>query len=1047
MPRDPKTRLCSTPTDWIGHCLQLLCFVSTLLPWHSVRAATIDATWTGGSGTWSTASQWSGGTSPNNGTDTYNVFIDGDKPESSLVQLDITATISSLSIDAGDTLRQDNGRTLLVAGGGVANNGAWQLASTGAATVIYLNGGLTVSGAGAIAMGDNTANAIGTTDGTIITQGADHTIRGSGGVLNGSGGMFNLGSIIADQPTRLRVTPSAGGFTNHALLQARDGATLELVGGPFLNANGVIEALDNSRVSLASATITGGAIGSSGSGVIAPQVAALANIRTHGSVVQDNATVATVSQSLVNDAQWALHSTGATTVLYLNGTLALSGTGAIVMGNQPNNAIGADGTVITQAAGHTIRGGGGLLNGTGGMVNQGTVIADQPTRLRITPSSVGFTNHGLLQARDGATLELAGGPYNNAQATVEALDASRIHLHGTVLVGGELRSSPTGVIAPDGAVLTNITARGTVVQEDGTVSVVNQALVNDAQWALDSTGSNTVLYLNGTLTLSGTGAIVMGNQPSNAIGADGTVFTQTATHTIRGGGGLLNGTGGMLNEGSVIADQPTRLRVTPSGVGLTNHGLLQARDGATLELVGGPFNNDGGIMEALAASQVLLTNTNLIGGELRSTGTGVIAPVNALLTNVTTSATIVQKDATVTAAQALVNEGVWTLTSTGANTVLYLNGSLSLSGAGEIVMGNQPSNAIGTNDGTLITQTAGHTIRGGGGLLNGTGGVLNQGAIIADQPTALVITPNQLGFTNQGELRCAGAGGLIISGQFTTSGQTTVAAGCHLTRNGIYLQTGGTTTLTGGTLQATVLTQVQGGTLSGSGTIDGDLQNSSLVAPGSPLGKLVVSDAYTQTAQGTLAVEIGGAAAGVTYDQLDVGGTATLGGTLAITLTNEFRPPLGARFDVLRCASRAGAFANVTGLQQSNGAIFSLVDTPTGVVLEVTQEAYTPTQTPSPTITPTPPPTPTRTATATWTVTPSRSPTATATPVLHPCTGACTEPNAVSVADLVIGITYVLDQMLPTTCPSLDKDASGTVSTGELIIALTYALEGCPGAP
>jgi hypothetical protein len=37
--------------------------------------------------------------------------------------------------------------------------------------------------------------------------------------------------------------------------------------------------------------------------------------------------------------------------------------------------------------------------------------------------------------------------------------------------------------------------------------------------------------------------------------------------------------------------------------------------------------------------------------------------------------------------------------------------------------------------------------------------------------------------------------------------------------------------------------------------------------------------------------------------------------------------------------------------------------------------------------------------------------------------------------------------MLPTTCPSLDKDASGTVSTGELIIALTYALEGCPGAP
>ncbi len=71
------------------------------------------------------------------------------------------------------------------------------------------------------------------------------------------------------------------------------------------------------------------------------------------------------------------------------------------------------------------------------------------------------------------------------------------------------------------------------------------------------------------------------------------------------------------------------------------------------------------------------------------------------------------------------------------------------------------------------------------------------------------------------------------------------------------------------------------GTLMGSGTIIGDVVNGGSLAPGNSVGTLNITGAYTQSATGSYDLEI----EGTNGDQLNITGTATLDGTLNVSLT------------------------------------------------------------------------------------------------------------------------------------------------------------------
>ena len=82
---------------------------------------------------------------------------------------------------------------------------------------------------------------------------------------------------------------------------------------------------------------------------------------------------------------------------------------------------------------------------------------------------------------------------------------------------------------------------------------------------------------------------------------------------------------------------------------------------------------------------------------------------------------------------------------------------------------------------------------------------------------------------------------------------------------------------------------------------------------------LTIQGNYTQTAQGTLNIAIGGTTAGTDYGQLNVTGLVTLDGTLNVALTNGYLPNAGDSFQVLLFGSVSGDFAAENGLNLGSG--------------------------------------------------------------------------------------------------------------------------------
>ena len=756
----------------------VLLLLWALLP-SAASATNVDAVWNGGPGNWGTASNWSGNTVPNNlGGNTFSVFIDGSNATSSLVTLNIDPTITNLTIDNGDQLLQGNSRSLGLAGGMLTNNGTWSLNSTGSNTDLDCFGAATLSGSGSIVMSNNTANRV-LTDNSICQQAAGHTIHGAGQLLAHTGGMQNAGTITADQPTILSIFPNAKGFTNTNTLQAAGGVTLLLQSGTFANAGGIVRALDASAVKIRGATVVDGTMTTEGTGTIsAENGATFTDVTNTGAAVQANSQPATVTGTLTNNGTWSMTSTGSNTDLTCLNGATLAGAGSIVMTNNVSNRILTNNSVCTNAAMHLIHGAGQVLANTGGMLNKGTITADQTAGLTIFPNGNGFTNTGTLQATSGGTLVLQSGTFTNTKGLIQATDmstASTVLVNGATVVDGTLTTSGMGTISVQGgAAFMDVTNGGVIVQPNSRAATVMGTLTNDGTWSMTSTGSNTDLTCEDAATLAGNGSIVMSDNAFNRIVTNNTVCTNAVGHTIRGAGQLLVDTGGMVNNGTVRADQPSGLTIFPNGKGFMNNASLQAASGATLTLSSGSFDNSNGVIEAMNGSQVLINGATVSRGQITTVGgdpTSVVRLAGPLLVGVSSTAAIQQPNSNAaTVNGTIVNDGTWSLNSTGSNTDLNCFDGATLSGMGSVVMSNNVANRLIVNN-TVCTNAATHTIHGAGQLLANTGGMQNAGTISADQSNNLTIFPNGKGFINTGVLQATAGGTLVLqSGTFTNTG-------------------------------------------------------------------------------------------------------------------------------------------------------------------------------------------------------------------------------------------------------------------------------------
>ena len=88
--------------------------------------------------------------------------------------------------------------------------------------------------------------------------------------------------------------------------------------------------------------------------------------------------------------------------------------------------------------------------------------------------------------------------------------------------------------------------------------------------------------------------------------------------------------------------------------------------------------------------------------------------------------------------------------------------------------------------------------------------------------------------------------------------------------------------------------------------------NDGSVVIGAPLSQWTMAWGFTQSAGGSLHVEVGGPSLGE-FDRLVIGATATLAGTVNVTRRNGYAPAVGTTFEFLTAGSVSGTFTAVTG--------------------------------------------------------------------------------------------------------------------------------------
>lgn len=200
-------------------------------------------------------------------------------------------------------------------------------------------------------------------------------------------------------------------------------------------------------------------------------------------------------------------------------------------------------------------------------------------------------------------------------------------------------------------------------------------------------------------------------------------------------------------------------------------------------------------------------------------------------------------------------------------------------------------------------------------------------------PSNLTVGSNNLSTIFSGIIEDGGFGGSLTkigTGTLVLAGANTYTGNTHV--NGGALQ-----------VDASISSNTsvnRGGTLAGSGTINGDVTNGKrgTVSPGGALGLpgvLTVANNYTQMRSATLLIQIGGADAS-RVSVLDVQGNANLNGFLNPVLVNGFVPAIGQSFTFLSYASVTGSFSHIRNQVFDHGRKrWLLAYNPTSAVLTV----------------------------------------------------------------------------------------------------------------
>jgi hypothetical protein len=172
-------------------------------------------------------------------------------------------------------------------------------------------------------------------------------------------------------------------------------------------------------------------------------------------------------------------------------------------------------------------------------------------------------------------------------------------------------------------------------------------------------------------------------------------------------------------------------------------------------------------------------------------------------------------------------------------------------------------------------------------------------------------------FVNNGTLESApGAGATnTISGLAVSNTGRIIMSGATAFKGPEFVQTAGSLELRGHKLSATRPLHLEGGQLSGPGTVDSGLTNAGARIDLATHGTLTIKGTFVQGAAGTLRIEIAGSAAS-RRDRVVSSAGLRIGGKLLLVRSGSAAV---AGYSILTGTSRTGTFSSVAGLSSFHG--------------------------------------------------------------------------------------------------------------------------------
>jgi plastocyanin len=510
-----------------------------------------------------------------------------------------------------------NGAALVLAGA-IDNSGTISLDSGNQLEIA--SGDATLTGGGTIVMkrspGDNNNDTLtGTSAIAAVTlHNVDNTISGSGDI--GSGGypsnlltLDNQAAGVIDATDNADATltiATSAGVSNAGTIEATGTAGLIIQNTTVTQSGaGVIEAIGaGTHVDLEGATVDGGTLTTMGGGVIQTK-SGLGSAKLDGST--EAGAVDNLGATVVNGAALvlvgAIDNSGSISLDSGNqleiasGDATLTGGGTIVMKRSPgdNNNDTLTGTsAITPATLHNVDNtisGSGVI-GSGGypsnllaLDNQAAGVIDATDnaggQLTIDTGngSVTTTNAGLIEGTGTAGLLIQATALDNSGGTISAGTGSRVDLQNSVIYGGTLQTSGTGIIdTVDSGSTLNGASVGGALTNSGAVAV-NSGDTLTVAGTIHNTGSITVgrsgaATLDAGATFDGHGDISLTDNAGNILGGG----FENVDNLISGAGTvsatITNDTGGVI-----AADFADNALTLQTGTAITNNGTFEANGG------------------------------------------------------------------------------------------------------------------------------------------------------------------------------------------------------------------------------------------------------------------------------------------------------------------------------------------------------------------------------------------------------------------------------------------------------------------------------------